>query len=231
MKLFCDNSSPIATLLYGENLLRNQLNRNCKQQTDKSRWFTVHPFFFHCGLNGQMGKNNLPYLSVIHSTYLCWSYLLHESARSNTTSGRKITRKYVIPSLYPTHSTSFSFNPLHSHNSFPQSPFSPSPTFFSLKKLYLVLIKYSCFSHSAGTMNHTSEKLGEREREREGKGMKWIQMQWQEQQERDTERVSDGEEREEDIVESYIGSQRCKDKRERLADGWMQKESKVVLVN
>ncbi len=47
--------------------------------------------------------------------------------------------------------------------------FFPSPAFFTAKKLYLVLVKYSCLSQSAGTMNHTSEKLGEWEREK-GRG-------------------------------------------------------------
>lgn len=57
--------------------------------------------------------------------------------------------------------------PLHSHHSLLQFPFLPFPP---LSKNYiLVLVKYSCLSHSAGTMNHTSKITG-RARLRGGQG-------------------------------------------------------------
>lgn len=56
---------------------------------------------------------------------------------------------------------------------FPPVSFSPlPPAFVSPEKLYLVLVKYSCLSHSAGTMNHTSKITGRATLR--GGDVKWI---------------------------------------------------------
>ena len=99
---------------------------------------------------GGTRTHNPPDLSVTRDTWVYYHlfYLLHES---------DFTTVLLSSGL------------IH----FPTPPLS-----FPRKNYIWFWLKYSYLSHSSGTMNHTSEKLGEQERERWGEGGGGQEKEW-----------------------------------------------------